>query len=86
MDLKAFLAGELPSVSAGGSRAWRAPAGQAIIAAVEGAAVAGGFEIALACDLIVAAENARFGLPEVQRGLVAAGGACCGYPAPCPTT
>jgi enoyl-CoA hydratase len=41
---------------------------------VEGAAVAGGFEIALACDLIVAAENTRFGLPEVQRGLVAAGG------------
>jgi enoyl-CoA hydratase len=41
---------------------------------VEGAAVAGGFEIALACDLIVAAENARFGLPEVRRGLVAAGG------------
>jgi enoyl-CoA hydratase/carnithine racemase len=46
------------------------------IAAVEGAALAGGAEIALACDLIVAADNAWFGLPEVKRGLVAgAGGA-----------
>lgn len=44
------------------------------IAAVEGAAVAGGFEIALACDLIVAADDARFALPEVKRGLVAAAG------------
>ncbi|MEM9608399.1 MAG: enoyl-CoA hydratase-related protein [Actinomycetota bacterium] len=42
-----------------------------IIAAVEGAAYGGGFEIAMACDLIVASEDARFGLPEVRRGLVA---------------
>lgn len=46
------------------------------IAAVEGMALGGGFEIVLACDMIVASENARFGLPEVQRGLMAgAGGA-----------
>jgi enoyl-CoA hydratase len=45
-----------------------------MIAAVEGWAVAGGFEIALACDLIVAARDARFGIPEVKRGLVAAAG------------
>ena len=44
------------------------------IAAVEGAAVAGGFEICLACDLIVAADDARFGLPEVKRSLVAGAG------------
>jgi enoyl-CoA hydratase len=45
-----------------------------VIAAVNGAAVGGGFELALSCDLVVAAESARFGLPEVKRGLIAAGG------------
>ncbi|MEJ5979081.1 enoyl-CoA hydratase-related protein [Novosphingobium sp. PS1R-30] len=44
------------------------------IAAVEGVAVAGGFEICLACDMIVASRNARFGLPEVKRGLMAGAG------------
>jgi len=45
-----------------------------LVAAVNGAAVGGGFEIMMACDLAVAAEHARFGLPEVKRGLYAAGG------------
>ena len=45
-----------------------------VIAAVNGAAVGGGFELVLACDLVVAAEHARFGLPEVKRGLLAGGG------------
>jgi enoyl-CoA hydratase len=45
-----------------------------VIAAVNGAAVGGGFELALSCDLVVAADTARFGLPEVKRGLLAAGG------------
>ena len=75
MDLKAFLAGERPTVPGRGfagivERSSEKP----LIAAVEGYALAGGFEIALACDLIVAAENATFGLPEVRRGLVAAAG------------
>ena len=45
-----------------------------IIAAITGPALAGGFEIALACDFVVAADDAVFGLPEVQRGLLAAAG------------
>ncbi len=47
---------------------------KAVIAAVNGTAVGGGFELVLACDLVVAAEHARFGLPEVSRGLLAGGG------------
>jgi len=50
------------------------PPRKPLVAAVEGKALGGGFEIALACDLIVAAENSEFGLPEVTRGLVAAAG------------
>jgi len=75
MDLKAFLAGEKPSVGVRGfAGIVEQPPIKPLIAAVEGTALAGGFEIMLACDLIVAAEDARFGLPEVKRGLVAAGG------------
>ena len=75
MDLKAFLAGENPLAGTRGfAGIVERPPAKPIIAAVEGAAIAGGFEIALACDLVVAASNARFGLPEVKRGLVAAGG------------
>src|SRR5450432_506247 len=45
-----------------------------IIAAVNGPALAGGFEIVLSCDLVIAADTARFGIPEAQRGLMAAAG------------
>jgi enoyl-CoA hydratase len=81
MDLKAFVTGERPWVGDRGfagivQRASRKP----LIAAVEGFAVAGGFEIALACDLIVAAQGAKFGIPEVKRSLVAAGGALLRLP------
>jgi enoyl-CoA hydratase/carnithine racemase len=51
-----------------------------IIAAVNGAALAGGFEIVLACDLVVASETARFGIPEAARGLMAAAGALVRLP------
>jgi len=75
MDLKGFLTGENPTA---GGRGFGGITGRPpvtpIIAAVEGYALAGGFEIALACDLIVASEEATFGLPEVTRGLVAAAG------------
>ena len=75
MDLKAFLTGErssLPGRGFGGIT--QAPPAKPMIAAVEGYALAGGCEIALSCDLVVAAENAKFGLPEVKRGLVAGAG------------
>ncbi|MFI0961265.1 crotonase/enoyl-CoA hydratase family protein [Streptomyces sp. NPDC021080] len=75
MDLKAFLMGESPSIPGRGLVGLtQAPPSKPLIAAVEGYALAGGCEIALACDLVVAADNARFGIPEVKRGLVAAGG------------
>jgi enoyl-CoA hydratase len=76
MDLKAFVAGERPYY---GDRGFagivQRPPEKPLIAAVEGFAVAGGCEIALACDLIVAARDAKLGIPEVKRSLVAAGGA-----------
>lgn len=76
MDLKAFAeTGERPiSATRGGLGIVRRPPSKPIVAAVDGHVLGGGFEIALACDLIVAAENARFAVPEVKRGLVAAGG------------
>ena len=77
MDLKAFAAsGERPwSGDRGFAGIVRRPAEKPLIAAVEGFAVAGGLEIALACDLIVAARGAKLGIPEAKRSLVAAGGA-----------
>jgi len=74
MDLKAFLAGEDMLVPGRGLGFTERPPGKPIISAVEGFALAGGTELALATDLIVASREARFGLPEVKRGLVAGGG------------
>lgn len=75
MDLAAFTEGETPMIPGKGfGGLTEAPPAKPLIAAVEGFAVAGGCEMALACDLIVAAEDARFGLPEVKRGLIASAG------------
>ena len=75
MDLKAFAAGEMPAVEGKGFGGLaQAPPEKPLIAAIEGFALAGGFELALACDLIVAARDARLGIPEVKRGLIAAAG------------
>lgn len=75
MDLKAFVSGETPFLKGRGFGGLvEAPPKKPLIAAVEGYALAGGLELALTCDLVVAAENAKFGIPEVKRGLVAAAG------------
>jgi enoyl-CoA hydratase len=76
-DLKAIQAGrgdELATERGGFAGVVRRDRSKPLIAAVEGAALAGGTEIVLACDLVVASREARFGLPEVKRGLVAAAG------------
>ena len=81
MDLKAFVAGESAWVGDRGfAGITQRAAPKPLIAAIEGFAVAGGFEIALACDLIVAARGARLAIPEVKRSLVAAGGALLRLP------
>jgi enoyl-CoA hydratase len=75
MDLKGFLSGDAPIVPGRGFAGLvQQPPGKPIIAAVEGYALAGGFELVLSCDLVVASEEAKFGLPEVRRGLVAGAG------------
>lgn len=81
MDLGAFVKGESPFIEGRGfagiaQRGSRKP----LIAAIEGFAVAGGFEVALSCDLVVAAEGAKLGVPEAKRSLVAAGGALLHLP------
>jgi enoyl-CoA hydratase len=81
MDLKAFVAGESPyAADRGFAGITQRAAEKPLIAAIEGFAVAGGFEVALSCDLIVAARGARLGIPEVKRSLVAAGGALLRLP------
>jgi enoyl-CoA hydratase len=75
MDLVEFASGAQIRVKGRGLMGMAfTPPEKPVIAAVEGYAVGGGFEATLACDLLVAARDARFGLPEVKRGLTAAGG------------
>jgi enoyl-CoA hydratase len=74
MDLKAFARGENVALEGRGLGFTEKPPVKPLIAAVEGYALAGGTELALATDLIVAATNSAFGIPEVKRGLVAGGG------------
>lgn len=81
MDLKAFLRGERASLPGRGFAGLTArPPSVPLIAAVEGYAVGGGCEVVLACDMVVAASDAWFGVPEVKRGLMAVGGALLRLP------
>lgn len=75
MDLKGFLRGESPIVEGRGfGGVVQRPPAKPLIAAVDGYALAGGLELMIACDLVVANRDAKFGIPEVKRGLVAAAG------------
>ncbi|MEU9890825.1 crotonase/enoyl-CoA hydratase family protein [Sphaerisporangium sp. NPDC051011] len=75
MDLKGFLTGDVPVVEGRGfGGITEQPPRKPIVAAVEGYALAGGFELVLSCDIVVAAQDAKFGLPEPKRGLVAGAG------------
>lgn len=81
MDLKAFEQGDVPYVASRGIFGIvNAPPAKPLIAAVEGGALAGGFELMLACDMVVAASDAELGIPEVTRGLLAASGALLDLP------
>jgi enoyl-CoA hydratase len=85
MDLKGFLAGDAPIVAGRGfGGIVERPPVKPVIAAVEGYALAGGFELVLACDVVVASEEAKFGLPEVRRGLVAGAGGLLRLPSRIP--
>lgn len=79
-DLKSAARGESRSTERGGFGLFKRPSKKPLIAAVEGYAVGGGFELCLACDLIVASRSARFGLPEVKHNLVAMGGGALRLP------
>ncbi len=75
MDLKGFLRGESPSIEGRGfgGITQQGPS-KPLIAAVEGYALAGGMELMISCDLVVANKDAKFGIPEAKRGLAAAAG------------
>ncbi|MEM7095783.1 MAG: crotonase/enoyl-CoA hydratase family protein [Actinomycetota bacterium] len=81
MDLKAFVAGGMPNVDGRGFAGMtEVAADKPLIAAVEGFALAGGLEIALSCDLLVASKGAKLGIPEVGVGLFAGAGALSRLP------
>jgi enoyl-CoA hydratase len=86
MDLKAFVTGETPHIPGRGfAGLTESSPSKPLIAAVEGYALAGGLELAISCDLIVAADNAKFGVPEVKRGLAAAAGGLVKLPRQIPS-
>ena len=86
MDLKAFATGEFPITDKGFGGITKRDFPKPLIAACNGSALAGGCEIMLSCDLVVAADHAKFGIPEVARGLVAGAGGLIRLPKRLPRT
>ncbi len=74
MDLKAFATGEFPVTDKGFGGITQRQFSKPLIAAVNGSALAGGFEMMISCDMVIAADHAQFGIPEAKRGLIAGGG------------
>jgi enoyl-CoA hydratase/carnithine racemase len=86
MDLKAFAAGEFPITANGFGGITRREFSKPIICAANGSALAGGFEIMISCDMVIAADHAKFGIPEASRGLVAGAGGLIRLPKRIPLT
>ena len=86
MDLKAFAAGEFPITEHGFGGLTNRVFAKPLIAAANGSALAGGFEMMISCDMVVAAEHAKFGIPEASRGLVAGAGGLIRLPKLVPLT
>jgi enoyl-CoA hydratase/carnithine racemase len=84
MDLKAFAAGEVPINEHGFAGLTTRDFPKPLLCAANGPALAGGFEMVLSCDLVIAADHAFFGLPEVQRGLFAGAGGVLRLPSRVP--
>ena len=86
MDLKAFVSGEMPMVEGRGfAGLTESTPRKPLIGAIEGYALAGGLELAISCDLLVTADDAKFGIPEVKRGLAAAAGGLIRLPRQIPS-
>jgi enoyl-CoA hydratase len=86
MDLKAFAMGEFPSTDKGFGGLTNRDFPKPLICAANGSALAGGFEMMISCDMVVAADHAKFGIPESSRGLVAAAGGLIRLPKRVPIT
>jgi enoyl-CoA hydratase/carnithine racemase len=86
MDLKAFATGEFPITEQGFGGITKRDFSKPLIAAANGSALAGGFEMMISCDMVVAADHAKFGIPEATRGLVAGAGGLIRLPKRVPLT
>jgi enoyl-CoA hydratase/carnithine racemase len=86
MDLKAFATGEFPITEKGFGGITKREFSKPLIAAANGSALAGGFEMMISCDMVVAADHAKFGIPEVTRGLIAGAGGLIRLPKRVPLT